>query len=122
MPGAPARFDGHAHEGAHAVDLVFDTVGGPDSHRLLPTLKRGGALFPVFPAEFDPDEVARLGVTVSGTQVRANGAQLGEFGRLLEDGTVRVAVDSTFPLADAAKAHGRAAQGHIQGKIVLTVD
>jgi NADPH:quinone reductase-like Zn-dependent oxidoreductase len=31
------------------------------------------------------------------------------------------AVDSTFPLADARKAHERAARGHLQGKIVLTV-
>ncbi|WP_442949207.1 zinc-binding dehydrogenase [Nostoc sp.] len=43
-----------------------------------------------------------------------------EFGRLLDAGTVRVAIDSTFPLADARRAHERAARGHIQGKIVLT--
>ncbi|MBD1868859.1 zinc-binding dehydrogenase [Cyanobacteria bacterium FACHB-471] len=30
-------------------------------------------------------------------------------------------MDSTFPLADARKAHERAAHRHIQGKIVLTV-
>ena len=39
-------------------------------------------------AEFDPDEVAERGVTTSGTQVRANGAQLDQLGRLLGDGTV----------------------------------
>lgn len=55
------------------------------------------------------------------TQVRSNGPQLAELGRLLDDGTVHVAIDSTFPLADARKAHERAARGHIQGKIVLTV-
>lgn len=41
---------------------------------------------------------------------------------MLGDGTIRVAVDSTFPLDQAAAAHERAAAGHIQGKIVLTVD
>jgi NADPH:quinone reductase-like Zn-dependent oxidoreductase len=40
---------------------------------------------------------------------------------LLDAGTIRVAIDSTFPLADARKAHERASRGHIQGKIVLTV-
>jgi NADPH:quinone reductase-like Zn-dependent oxidoreductase len=103
------------------LDLVLDAVGGPDSHRFLRTLKRGGALFPVFFGEFDPEEAARLGVTVSSTQVRSNGAQLAEFGRLLDAGTVHVAIDSTFPLAQAREAHERAARGHIQGKIVLTV-
>lgn len=37
------------------------------------------------------------------TQVRSNGRQLSEFGRLLDAGTVRVGIDSTFPLADAQK-------------------
>jgi len=103
------------------VDLVLDTVGGPDSRRFLRTLKRGGSLYPVFMAEFDDEENAKLGVTVTSTQVRSSGAQLAELGRLLEDGTVRVAIDSTFPLKDAQAAHERAAQVHIQGKIVLTV-
>jgi NADPH:quinone reductase-like Zn-dependent oxidoreductase len=105
----------------HDVDLVLDTVGGHDSSRFLQTLKRGGALYPVFVGDFDAAEIAKLGVTVSGTQVRANGAQLAQLGRLLEAGTVRVRIDSVFPLADARAAHERAARGHIQGKIVLTV-
>ncbi|MFI0980672.1 NADP-dependent oxidoreductase [Streptomyces sp. NPDC021093] len=103
------------------VDLVLDTVGGPGSSRLLRTLKRGGALFPVFPGQFIEGETEKLGITVSTAQVRSNGAQLAELGRLLDAGTVRVAIDSTFALADARAAHERAARGHIQGKIVLTV-
>jgi NADPH:quinone reductase-like Zn-dependent oxidoreductase len=105
----------------HDVDLVLDTLGGPTTGRFLRTLKRGGMLSPVFLGFSDADEAAKLGVTVSMTQVRSNGPQLAEFGRLLDAGTVRVAIDSTFPLADASKAHERAAKGHIQGKIVLTV-
>jgi NADPH:quinone reductase-like Zn-dependent oxidoreductase len=106
---------------AHGVDLVLDTLGGPATGRFLRTLKRGGALFPVFLGFSGFEEAARLGVTVSTTQVRSNGPQLAELGRLLDGGTVRIAIDSTFPLADARKAHERAARGHIQGKIVLTV-
>ncbi|WP_019810819.1 NADP-dependent oxidoreductase [Saccharomonospora halophila] len=105
----------------HDVDLVLDAVGGRDSRRLLRTLKRGGALYPVFFGEYDDEEIARLGVTVSGTQVRSNGTQLAELGRLLDTGAVRVAIDSTFALADTRAAHERAARGHLQGKIVLTV-
>jgi NADPH:quinone reductase-like Zn-dependent oxidoreductase len=108
-------------EVAHGVDVVLDAVGGPGSGRFLRTLKRGGSLFPVFMAAIDPDEVARRGVTVSSAQVRASGAQLAELAKLLDDGTVHVGVDSTFPLAEAAKAHERAARGHLRGKIVLTV-
>lgn len=106
---------------ARDIDLVLDTVGGPDSRRFLRTVKRGGSLYPVYFGEFDDEENAKLGVTVTAAQVRSNGAQLAELGRLLADGTIRVAIDSTFPLADARAAHERAAQGHLQGKIVLTV-
>lgn len=110
-----------AEELVRDVDLVLDAVGGPGSKRFLRTLRRGGAQFPVLPGDFDEEETAKLGVTVSSTQVRSNGAQLAELGRLLDAGTVRVAIDSTYALADARAAHERAARGHIQGKIVLTV-
>ncbi|MBE9136202.1 NADP-dependent oxidoreductase [Nodosilinea sp. LEGE 07088] len=104
----------------HDVDLVLDTIGGSTTGRFLRTLKRGGTLFPVFPGFSDAEEAAKLGVTVSITQVRSNGSQLAELGRLLDVGTVCVAIDSTFLLAEAREAHERAARGHIQGKIVLT--
>ena len=104
------------------IDLVVDGVGGPASGRFLRTLKRGGALFPIFALGFkDADEASRLGVTISTTQVRSSGAQLDAIAPLLSDGTIKVVIDSTYPLADAAQAHERAEQGHIQGKIVLTV-
>lgn len=105
------------------IDLVVDAVGGPATARFLRTLKRGGALFPVYPLGFsDAANAAKLGVTVSAVQVRSSGAQLTEVAHLLDEGTIRVVIDSTYPLADARKAHERAAEGHIQGKIVLTVD
>ncbi|WP_458248195.1 NADP-dependent oxidoreductase [Streptomyces sp. MAI_2237] len=105
----------------HDLDLVLDTVGGPAGSRFLRTLNRGGSLFPVFPAEVAEEEATKLGVTVSTAQVRSSGAQLAELGRLLDKGTVRVAIDGTFALSDARAAHERAARGHIQGKVVLTV-
>lgn len=109
-------------EAVRDIDLVLDTVGGPDSRRFLRTLKRGGSLYPVYFGQFDDEENARLGVTVTAAQVRSSGAQLAELQSLLDAGKIRVAIDSTFALADARAAHERAAQGHIQGKIVLTVD
>jgi NADPH:quinone reductase-like Zn-dependent oxidoreductase len=109
-------------DAAHDIDLVLDTLGGSAASRFLRTLRRGGALYPVFPLGFSgAEEATRLGVTVSTTQVRSNGSQLAELARLLDAGTIRVAIDSTFSLADARSAHERAARGHIRGKIVLKV-
>ncbi|WP_417842448.1 NADP-dependent oxidoreductase [Thalassospira sp.] len=110
-------------EVARNIDLVIDALGGPTTGRFLATLKRGGALFPIFPLGFSGEkEAEKLGITVSTTQVRSSGAQLAEVAHLLDSGEIRVVLDSTFALADASKAHERAAKGHIQGKIVLTVD
>lgn len=104
------------------VDLVVDAVGGPTAGRFLRTLKRGGALFPIFPLGFaDAEEAEKRGVTVSATQVRSNGKQLGELAELLDSGAIRVVIDSAYPLAQASEAHARAARGHIQGKLVLQV-
>lgn len=112
----------NAEEIVKDIDLVVDSVGGPTTGRFLKTLKPGGALFPIFPLGFSGAEDAeRLGVTVSATQVRSNGAQLAQLAELLNNGTIRSVIDSTFSLAEASKAHERAAKGHIQGKIVLTV-
>lgn len=110
-----------AEDTVREVDLVLDTLSGPTTGRFLRTLKRGGALFPVFLGFTEAEAAAQQGITVSMAQVRSNGAQLAELGRLLAAGTVRVVIDSTFPLAQACQAHERAARGHLQGKIVLTV-
>jgi hypothetical protein len=49
----------------------------------------------IFPLGFSgAEEGERLGVKVSATQVRSNGAQLAQVARLLDDGTIRVAIDS----------------------------
>lgn len=102
------------------VDLVIDAVGGANMERFLSVIKPGGALYLVNPLGFCGHEAASdRGITVSSTQVRSNGAQLAEAGRLLDEGTIRVVIDSTFALAKASEAHRRAAQGGIQGKIVL---
>jgi NADPH:quinone reductase-like Zn-dependent oxidoreductase len=106
---------------ARDVDLVIDAVGGRNMERFLGVIKQGGALYLVNPLGFSGyDEAAQRGITVSTTQVRSNGAQLVDAGRLLDEGTIRIAIDSTYPLAEAAAAHERASRGGIQGKVVLT--
>jgi NADPH:quinone reductase-like Zn-dependent oxidoreductase len=102
------------------VDLVIDAVGGSNMDRFLSVITQRGALFLVNPLGFSGrDEAAKRGITVSSTQVRSNGAQLAEAGRLLDNGTIRVVIDSTYPLAEAPAAHDRASRDGIQGKVVL---
>lgn len=104
------------------ADLIVDAVGGAASGRFLRAIRRGGALYPIFPLGFTgADDAAALGITVSTTQVRSNGPQLAEIAKHLDAGTIRAVIDSTYPLSNAQAAHERAARGHIQGKLVLAV-
>jgi NADPH:quinone reductase-like Zn-dependent oxidoreductase len=103
------------------VDVLIDTVGGPDGHRFLPVLRRGGQIAPVFFGEYHRERAAELGITVGGWQVRSSGEQLAELACLIDTGRLRVGIDSVFPLSEAAQAHARAEQGHLQGKIALQV-
>ncbi|NVL30808.1 zinc-binding dehydrogenase [Pseudomonas syringae pv. actinidiae] len=61
-----------------------------------------------------------FGITVSSTQVRSNSAQLAEAGRLLDNGSVRIVIDSTFSLADALAAHARASRGVSRARLCLS--
>ncbi|MEV6976383.1 NADP-dependent oxidoreductase [Kitasatospora sp. NPDC093806] len=110
-------------EAVHAeADVLIDAVGGPEAHRLLPVVRPGGRIVPVYFGDYRREEAARLGVTVEeGWQVRSSGADLAELAVLLDEGRLQVHLDSIHPLAEAAAAHRRAEQGHVRGKIVLTV-
>lgn len=103
------------------VDVLIDTVGGPDGHRFLPVMRPGGCIAPVYFGEYHRDRAAELGITVRGWQVRSSGEQLAELAVLFDAGRLRVGIDSVFPLNAAAQAHTHAEQGHLQGKIVLQV-
>lgn len=103
------------------VDHVFDTVGGPEGYRFIDNVKPGGTISPVFLGEYHRERAAELGITFHAGQVHSDGAQLAALAELIDGGRLTVGIDSVFPLVDAAKAHGRAAAGHIQGKIVLQV-
>ncbi len=86
------------------LDVVFDPIGGETQDRSWQMLRAGGVLVstmgissPTKGAEFD----AR-GETLS---VRPDGTELSAIAGLIDEGSVRPAVTSVFPLAEAAAAH-----------------
>ncbi|MFF7504293.1 NADP-dependent oxidoreductase [Streptomyces lavendulae] len=108
-------------EAVRDVDVLIDAVGGPDGHRLLPVMRRGGRIGAVFPGEYHAERAADRSLTTGVWQVRPSGEQLAELARLADSGGLRIAVEEVYPLAGAARAHARADRGHLQGKIVLAV-
>jgi NADPH:quinone reductase-like Zn-dependent oxidoreductase len=67
----------------------------------------------------DPATVTELGGQY--VFVRPSAEDLAELGRLVDKGDLRVEVARAFPLAEAAAAQTLSEQGHVRGKIVLTI-
>ncbi|GAA0735906.1 NAD(P)H-quinone oxidoreductase [Sphingomonas japonica] len=122
--------------GGKGVAVVLDMVGGDyvprnlkclaDDGRHVSIAVQGGAqaTIPIF-------DIMRRRLTLTGSTLRPRSA---EFKALVADelatavwpfvvqGRLKPLIDTTFPLADAAKAHARMEDGGHVGKIVLTID
>lgn len=97
------------------VDVVLDFAGGHSLDDTADILRDGGVVTSIADA--------RAASEFGGNYiwVRPDAAQLAELARLAADGSLRVEVAETFPLADAAAAYARLEEGHTRGKIVVTV-
>jgi NADPH:quinone reductase-like Zn-dependent oxidoreductase len=104
------------------LDLVIDLLGGESSVRAVPTLRPGGLLVPVTGGG-DPaihTAAAGHGVRVARFLVEPDHVGLEGLAALVDAGQLRVEIDTSLPLAEAAKAHEIGAAGRTRGKIVLT--
>jgi NADPH:quinone reductase-like Zn-dependent oxidoreductase len=108
---------GGFEEAAGEVDLVFDTVGGQLLQRSPAMLRAGGRLVSV--ADEPPSTAAR--VEASYFVVEPNRGQLVEIACLIDEGTVRPAVDSVYPLSEARSAFERSMATGKRGKVVIRV-
>ena len=98
------------------VDLVYDIIGGDVLARSAAIVKPGGALVSIMGAPpTDRSDIRTVGFVRD-----ANGAQLREIARLVDDGTLRPEVSAVYPLADAREAFMAKSTKHIPGKVVLT--
>jgi NADPH:quinone reductase-like Zn-dependent oxidoreductase len=110
-------------EAVSDVDIVLDGIGGDDHGlRSLGTLREDGLLI-VLPGGL-PEAVAAAAREQSkratGVQVEPDYCALESLATLADEGKLTVAIDETFPLAQASEAHHRLEGGRARGKIVLT--
>jgi NADPH2:quinone reductase len=120
--------------GGRGVDVVLDMVAGGYVARELECLAEDGRLVIIAvqggaKAEFNAGMVLRRRLTITGSTLRprpvAFKAAIAQALRhnvwpLIESGTIRPVIHSTFAAADAAKAHGLMESNQHVGKIVLT--
>ncbi|CAM5704911.1 NADP-dependent oxidoreductase [Streptomyces aurantiogriseus] len=84
--------------------------------RALAWVRDGGVYAGVIP-QAEPASVR--GVRTGAVEVSADGAQLGELVRLVEEGVLTLRVAETFSLGEAAKAHARLGEGGVRGRLVI---
>ncbi|TDD62634.1 NADP-dependent oxidoreductase [Kribbella antibiotica] len=104
------------------VDVVFDPIAGETGLRSLKILKDGGSFVSILPVA--PEAVAeadRRGIQAEFTLVEPDRLALTAITDLVEEGKLRLEIDSVFPLAEAADAHRRGETNKASGKIVIKV-
>lgn len=120
--------------GGRGVDLILDMVGGDYVERNIRSLADDGRLVNIAfqkggKVTIDMMRVMLKRLTLTGSTLRIRPNEVkAAIARAVEEkvlpligsGQVRVLIDATYPLAEAAKAHARLEQSHI-GKVVLTV-
>jgi NADPH:quinone reductase-like Zn-dependent oxidoreductase len=110
-------------EAVAPVDVVLDPIGGDYGPRSLRVLRPGGILVSLAsPAENAlVPQADELGVRAGFMLVEPDRAGLLALTELVTAGKLRVAVQTTLPLAEAARAHALGTTGSTTGKIVLTI-
>jgi NADPH:quinone reductase-like Zn-dependent oxidoreductase len=104
------------------VDVVLDLVGGDDyGLRSLRTLREGGLLIAVPAGVTDAVATAaeEQSKRATGLLVEPDAAGLESLAALAAAGRLNVAIEKTFPLAQAGDAHERLQRGRARGKIIL---
>jgi NADPH2:quinone reductase len=124
-----------AETGGRGVDVILDIVGGDYLERNIRSLAEDGRLVNIghqnsaqVPIDLVRLMLKRLTLTGSTLRIRSKEVKAAiaraveeNVLPMLADGRVRVIVDRTYPLAEAAEAHRRMETSQHIGKIVLVV-
>ena len=116
------------------VDVILDIVGADYVERNIRSLADDGRLVNIAYQKGSKVTIdlmrimlKRLTLTGSTLRIRSSEVKAGiaraveeKVLPLIADGRIRIVLDATFPLAEAAKAHARMDESHV-GKVVLTL-
>lgn len=110
-------------EAVQGVDVVLDTVGGDYVTQSVDAARAGGVVvtIPSGATEADIAYGAARRVRVTGLLVEPDHAALERIAALVEARRLRPEVDAVFGLPEVAKAHRAGEQGHVRGKLVVSV-
>ena len=106
-------------------DVVFDTAGKSSFSKSSRSLKKKG--FYIFATFGLPKLIQILWLSLTSSKkviiglLKARSEDLYFLKKLIEEGKIRIVIDRTYPLEQAAEAHRYVETGHSKGKVVLTM-
>ncbi|WLD95348.1 NADP-dependent oxidoreductase [Alkalihalobacillus sp. AL-G] len=103
-------------------DFVLDALGGEIQKKSFNVLKEGGRLASIV-SRPDEETADEKGVKAGFVWLEPNGEQLGQLGKLIEQGQVKTHVGHTFDFSEEGlrKAHEISESHHAKGKIVINI-
>lgn len=104
----------------HDYDAVLDTVGGETYIRSFKVLKKGGIIVSTL-EQTNSELMNQYGIRAIFQFAQVNRERLTKLARWVDQNNVKVNVDKTFSLDEAAKALDYQKDVHPRGKVVLTV-
>ena len=106
----------------HDYDAVLDTVGGETYSKSFGVLKREGVGIIVSMLELPNNGLMeRFGVKAMFQSTQVNRERLTKLAQWVDKNSIKVNVDRTFSIDDAAKALDYVRDVHPRGKVVLTM-
>jgi NADPH:quinone reductase-like Zn-dependent oxidoreductase len=103
----------------HDYDAVFDTIGGDTYKRSFKVLKKGGTIISML-EQPNSELMQQYGVKATFQFTQVNRQRLTKLAQWVDQNTIKINVDRTFSLDEAAKALDYQKNIHPRGKVVIT--
>jgi NADPH:quinone reductase-like Zn-dependent oxidoreductase len=105
----------------HDYDAVFDTVSGDTYKRSFKVLKKGSGMIVSTLEQPNSELMNQYGIKAVFLFSQVNRQRLTRLAEWIDQNNIRVNIDKTFSLDEAAKALDYQKEGHPRGKLVLTI-
>jgi alcohol dehydrogenase len=105
----------------HNYDAVFDTVGGDTYKRSFKVLKKGSGMIVSMLEQPNSELMNQYGIKAVFSLTQVNRQRLTKLAEWVDQNNIKVNIDKTFSLGEAAKALDYQKEVHPRGKVVLSM-
>jgi len=103
------------------IDYVFDTRGDIKKIGYMQYMKAGGKIVSVV-EDVDPAMASMFNVSGQYYEMNAEASKLTEITKMIANGKIKVQIRNKYTLLDVMKGLETSRMGHVDGKIIITID